>query len=235
MKNRLLRIFAFHIFTLLIFLIPAFSAMPPGIDSLEQLVRDYIRIAQPTMDTSFRLAITVHDVPGLWDSLRIHLFHAEYQSSDGTWFWDGEFLYRNGTIRIFVPDFDGWGLMSGVMRGATLYYTYSWGSGIHRCHIGRLFLNPDTIVIQESGGYAGKDLFVVKTADNLIAIYLYSCWGSRNFNEFDSSAVKWGLIRETESSITVIDTLGKEIPPNFPSKPRAEKANNGRKQTPEKG
>jgi hypothetical protein len=212
------RIFTLQIFTLLTFTIPAFSSTPPAIDSLERLVRYYMRVAQPTFDTSFYLTISVHNVPGLWDSLRIRLFHAEYQSSDGTWSWDGEFLYRNNTIRIFVPDFGGWGLMSGVMRGNTLYYTYSWESGTHRCHIGKLFLNPDTVIIQESGGYSGKDLFVVKTADSFIAVYLYSSWASRDFNEFDSSAVKWGLIRETESSITIIDTLGNKIPPNFPGK-----------------
>jgi hypothetical protein len=228
MKNRLLRIFTLQIFTLLTFIFSAFSTAPPSIDSLEQLVGDYIRIAKPTMDTSFRLATTVHSVPGLWESLRILLFHAEYQSSDGTWFWNGEFLYRDGAIRFFVPDFGGWGLMSGVMRGNTLYYSYSWGSGTERSYIGRLRSNADTLVIQESGGYSDKDLFIAKTVDSL-AVYLYSPWSPRNFNEFDSSAIKWGLIRETDSSIFIIDTLGKEIPPQFPSKTHIEKVNISRK------
>jgi hypothetical protein len=222
MKNRL------FLFIVLAFITLGFSSMPPGIDSLEQLVGDYIRIAKPTMDTSFRLTTTVHNVPGLWESLRILLFHAEYQSSDGTWFWNGEFLYRDGAIRFFVPDFGGWGLMSGVMRGTTLYYSYSWGSGTERSYIGRLSLNADTIVVQESGGYTDKDLFIAKTVDSL-AVYLYSSWSPRDFNEFDSSAIKWGLIRETDSSITIIDTLGKDIPPQFPSKTHVEKINTVRK------
>jgi hypothetical protein len=211
------------ILVIIIFVTSAFPSIPPKVDSLERLVRYYIHTEKPTMDTEFNLTLTVHTVPGLWDSLGILLFHATYESSDGTWFWDGEFFYRNGVIRIFVPDFNGSGLMSGVMRGNRFYYTYSWGSGTHRCHLGRLFLNSDSVVIQESGGYADKDFFVMESKDNRMAVYLYSSWSSRNFNEVDSTAEKWGVVKETQSSITVVDTLGKEIPPLFPGKNRIEK------------
>ncbi|MBN1576580.1 MAG: hypothetical protein JW913_08510 [Chitinispirillaceae bacterium] len=74
--------------------------------------------------SAYQLIFAQHDVPGLWNSLRIHIFHTEYRSSDGTWFRDEKFLYRNGTVQYFVSSFGGWGLMSGVMRGSVLYYTY---------------------------------------------------------------------------------------------------------------
>lgn len=167
------------------------------------------------MTNPYTLRLTMHEVSGLWDSLGICLFVAEYRSADGTWFRNEEFLYRKGAIRYFTDCFGGWGMMSGQMMGSALYYTYSWGSGIHRSHIGRLSIDHDTIVIRESGGYADKDLYVAEPENGVIPVFLYKIRKMISFNELDSSAVKWGYVHEGAASISIIDTLGNEITPNF--------------------
>lgn len=197
----------------ILFCCTAFSSQKPGVDSLDKLVRTYDLIASPGLVSGYQLTITEHNVSGLWDSLHIHLFKAEYRAGDGTWFRDEEFLYRNGQVQIFTGCFGGYGLMSGVMKGSVFYYTYSFGSGIHRTHLGRLFYDGDNLVQQESGGYAFIDFIVAEpTSDTL---YLYRSV-VKGFNDYTILPPPWGVVKETAKGITVVDTLGNEIKPDFP-------------------
>ncbi|MCD4658186.1 MAG: hypothetical protein K8S87_11665 [Planctomycetes bacterium] len=41
-----------------------------------------------------------------------------------------------------------------------MYYTYSFGSGVHRSHIGRLSIENERIVMQEFGYFENEDVFI---------------------------------------------------------------------------
>lgn len=46
---------------------PTFSSQPPGLDSLEILIRAYEKITHPDMNSSYQVIFTQYDVPGLWN------------------------------------------------------------------------------------------------------------------------------------------------------------------------
>ena len=100
--------------------------------------------------------------------------------------------------------------MSAVMVGDELYYTFSWGSGIHRSQIGRLSTDGAGLTINESGGYEDVDLFVHK-ADNRVQVE------EGRFIDFNSweSGRTFGWLRTQGLSFTVIDNAGNKIVSRF--------------------
>ena len=100
--------------------------------------------------------------------------------------------------------------MSAVMVGDELYYTFSWGSGIHRSQIGRLSADGAGLTINESGGYEDVDLFVHK-ADNRVQVE------EGRFIDFNSweSGRTFGWLRTQGLSFTVIDNAGNKIVSRF--------------------
>ena len=191
-----------------------FASQKLETDSIGKLIKEYSLAVNPNMNPDFNLTITEYDVDGLWDSLNIQIVNAVYRSLDGTWFNEGEFICFNGTVRPFACAFGGYGLMSGVVQNKTFYYTYSWGSGIHRSHVGCLFFYQNTLVIIETGGMMNFDLFVAKSISDSLYVYKgrYLSFNSWTAN----STPPWRVLLENNSGLVVFDSTGKEVKPDFP-------------------
>jgi len=134
------------------------------LDSIATLIREYSSLQNPDLNPDCQLSVTEYAVQGLWDSLGVQIVKARYLGEDSTQFNEHEFICLNGAVRPFASTFGGYGLMSGLVFRKVFYYTFSWGSGIHRSHAGCFFLDHDSLVIVQSGGYFWMDLFVSKTA-----------------------------------------------------------------------
>ena len=126
MKNTLLLILAF-VTTSTIGI-----AKPLTSKTIEPKIREYAFHQKPSLKPETRFEIEEFEVPGLKSALPIQLFFAKYLTPDGQRFSEMIFAYHDGKLTPFGSAFGGFGLMSAVVEKEILYYTYSWGSGIHR-------------------------------------------------------------------------------------------------------
>jgi hypothetical protein len=191
-----------------------FSCPRITVDSMSTLIKAYSLATNPNLTPDFRLAVTEYEVKDLYDSLGIQVFYADFLSQDGTWFRSGGYLYRNGTVTLFSDSFGGWGLMSGFVLKRTFYYTYSWGSGIHRSYVGCIFLDGDSLVFLDTGGYTNVDLFVSNCVGDSICVYtgVYKSFNSWILVKDNG----WRVIDNNKSRLAVIDSTGKEVLPDIP-------------------
>jgi len=189
-------------------------------ETLLPLVKEYAFREKPGLNPSTRFEIEEFPVEGLEETLDLQLFHVRSLSSDGQQFSEMELIYRDGALTPFANAFGGFGLMSAVLAEDGLYYTYSWGSGIHRSHVGRLCIEDGRLAILESGGYVNTDLFVRKVKGGIKV-------ESGRFTGFNSweAAEKFGWLKQQGSSLVIVDEEGAKVPPEFPveeqGKPRA--------------
>jgi hypothetical protein len=104
--------------------------------------------------------------------------------------------------------------MSGFVLKRTFYYSYMWGSGIQRSQIGCFSANGDSLAFLETGGYTFLDLFVSNCAGDSI------CVVTGYYQSFNSWTVvkdnKWRAIIVNGTRLAIIDSTGKEVPPNIP-------------------
>lgn len=200
--------------TCLLFPFISFASPRLSPDSMSALIKAYSLATNPNLTPDFRLVVTEYEVKDLYDSLGIQVFHADFLSQDGTWFRSGGYLYLNGTVTLFSDSFGGWRLMSGVVVKRTFYYTYSWGSGIHRSHVGCLFLDGDSLIFLDTGGFMNFDLFVSNCASDSICVYTGV---SKSFNSWILIKDDGGrVIDNNKSRLAVIDSTGKEVLPDIP-------------------
>jgi hypothetical protein len=177
-------------------------------DALIPLVKEYAFRDEPTLDASTQFKVEERRVDGLQEEMGIQLFSASYLSN-GNRFDERYFIYHNGTLTPFACSIGGFGLMSTVVSDGALYYTYSWGSGIHRSQIGRLSIEGDRIEIVESGGYIGTDLFVSK-GDNEIVVKR-RCFEPKPLGSLQVV----GTVKRKGSSLVIVDAAGAEVSSNF--------------------
>jgi hypothetical protein len=178
-------------------------------EAVQPLIERYFYAALPNLNHETRFVVTELSVDRLWPDLHMQVFHAQLLAKDGQQFNSGNFIYYNGTVTPFAADIGGHGLMSGVTIGSEFYYTYSWGSGIHRSLIGRITVVEGKISEIESGGFVNKDLFVRKVG-NQIQVEIGS------FVAFNSwSGAKYGKVQIRGSSLVLIGTDGSVVTPQF--------------------
>jgi hypothetical protein len=180
------------------------------VEELAPLVREYAFRENPKLNPQTQFKIEEHEVHGLWHALRVRLFLARYLSDAGEQFNESLLFYHDGKVTPFASAFGGYGLMSAVVMDGNLYYTYSFGSGIHRSHIGRLSMDARDIRIIVSGGYSATDLFV-RNVDGRIRVE------SGKFTGFNSwkAERQVGWLKAKESSLAIVDATGAEVPPQF--------------------
>jgi len=180
------------------------------IEELVPLVREYAFRENPKLNPPVQFKIEEHEVDGLWHAIRVRLLLVRYMSAAGEQFNERLLVYHDGKLTPFASAFGGYGLMSAVVMDGKLYYTYSWGSGIHRSHIGRLSRDARDIRIIVSGGYSSTDLFV-RNVDGRIRVEAGKFTG---FNSWKvESQVGW--LKAKESSLAIVDETGAEVPPQF--------------------
>ena len=179
-------------------------------EALAPLVREYAFQEMRKLNPQTQFKIEEYEVSGLWHALEIQLFLARYMSPNGDQFNEGLFIYSDGKITPFASASGGHGLMSAVLMDDKLYYTYSWGSGRHRSHVGRVSVDDAKITITESGGYAQADLFI-KKVNGKIQVEVGRFTG---FNSWEA-AEKIGCVKIKASSLVIVDAAGAEVPARF--------------------
>ena len=114
-------------------------------------------------------------------------------------------IYKDGALTTFGNSFGGYGLMSATMDEDMLFYTYSWGSGIHRSHVGALSIMGDQIQILETVGFVNEDLFVRNMGgQSIIEVGDYL-----GFNSWEKSGVL-GQPKLLNGSLSIIDHEGND-------------------------
>jgi hypothetical protein len=185
----------------------------PNAEQVQRLVRDCAFAFSPNLNTNTVFEIRKLAVDGLWESMRLQVFDVAYTLKDVEWFNGFVGVYHNGKIASLAPSVGGYGLMSGLINSGEFYYTYSWGSGIHRSHVAKLRIADGKLKSTDSGGFEGQDLFVVADSGGKVRVV------SGDFKEFN----RWekgkdiGFIGMTNSSaLQIIGPKGGVVPPTFP-------------------
>lgn len=181
---------------------------------LAELVRQWAFDAKPGLrEKGVRLEIEPYPVPGLEDALDLDLLLVRFVSAEnGEQFNEAILIHREGTLTPFASAFGGFGLMSAVVHEESLYYSYSFGSGIHRSHVGVLSKNEaGKLELRESGGYFSDDLFVrVKEGAIVVESGRYE-----DFNQW-KSAKPFGTVNREAATFTIVDASGKARPGEGP-------------------
>ncbi|HEY1789206.1 MAG TPA: hypothetical protein VGJ73_13680 [Verrucomicrobiae bacterium] len=169
----------------------------------------FVLTSIPSLNTN-NLEIKIHkmEVKGLWEELQVEAITVECLRN-GQWFNGFAGIYHNGKITVIAPTFGGFGLMSGLVSRGKFYYTYSWGSGIHRSHVARLRFENGKLEIEGSGGFQDKDLFVSTDLGGKVNVL------SGMFKEFNhwEAASEIGFVGGTNSAgLEIIDANGNVAP-----------------------
>ncbi|MBN1610840.1 MAG: hypothetical protein JW940_29685 [Polyangiaceae bacterium] len=181
-----------------------------GIREAAALVAEWAFDENPDLNPTAAFDVLEYDVPDLWETLRVQLFYVDYVSTDGQHFNSALLAYYQGELYPFAATFGGHGLMSGVLQGDAFYYSYSWGSGIHRSVLGRLTIGDAEPEFVESGGFMNIDLFLT-LGDTEIQVEQ----GTYRDYEDWTGAVPFGTLVDRGTELGVIDSEGNEIVPDI--------------------
>jgi hypothetical protein len=96
--------------------------------------------------------------------------------------------------------------MSAVISGGKLYYTYSFGSGLHRSHLAQLSIVGGKLAFAESGPLLDQDCFVKQDGARIRL-------EKGEFVKFNAwkAGRRIGEIAAKESGFVVLDEAGMEI------------------------
>ena len=98
--------------------------------------------------------------------------------------------------------------MSTVLLDGALYYSYSWGSGVHRSRLGRISLDEAELQICETQEFLFTDLFLRSVKERIRVetgtYYAPSAW-------HDGQLVGW--LEYQEPTLLLVDDAGAEISP----------------------
>jgi hypothetical protein len=145
---------------------PAFGQRPASPAELKILVKNYAFRNKPELKADTQFAIEEYAIDGL-KALDVQIILARYLAPDGSQFNEALLIYHDGKLAPFANAFGGHGLMSAVVSGGKLYYTYSFGSGRHRCHLAQLSIVGGKLAFAESGPLLEQDCFVKKDGARL--------------------------------------------------------------------
>lgn len=175
--------------------------------SIEPLYRAHRFATAPKLNPDVKFAIDEFEVPGLWAALEVQIFNV-HDLIRGQSIPGNPFLCYRGKIHPFVESTGGQGLMSAVVAGPALYYSYSWGSGIHRSHVGRLQIVNDAPVRAESAALVDRDMFVTTSTNGRILVTAKS---SRGPVPRDAGAPLGWIKLQPDGRLSIADALGDEI------------------------
>ena len=177
-------------------------------DSLEALARERAFKAKPELNPETEFQIYEFEIDGLWDEMGIQLISAAYLV-DGQQFNEALYIARDGSLSPFASTFGGFGFMSAVLSGGDVYYSYSWGSGIHRSCMGRIALDEKgKLQITETEEFLFTDLFL-RSVDGGVRV---ETGGYDAFNSWqEGQPVGWLEYRKRR--LVLVDDDGGEISP----------------------
>jgi hypothetical protein len=160
------------------------------------------------------LQVEEHPVEGLWEALHLQLLTVHCLSGDGTPFREIALVHHRGTFTECAQAFGGSGLMSAVVQGGQCWFTWSWGSGIHRSHAGRITVAGGALVILASGAYRDVDLFVRAGGKGPSV-------ETGTFDHFNAwhQGKPIGTLSIRGMRLELLDPSGRDIAPFFPAAP----------------
>lgn len=178
----------------------------PNASQIDEQFRNFAFSTWTNMDPATQFNIRVEPVQGLWETMQIQLMIVPEFSS---WLYRYPCLLHNGKVQTIGICIGGYGLMSGLVQGTNFYYTYSWGSGIHRSQVGKAQIVDGQVNFWETTGFwaAGPDLFLSRRSDGKIAVVSGTFEG---FNVCQKPA-DYGLIDETDPANTKVIDLNSNI------------------------
>ena len=162
----------------------------------------HVLAQNPDLAPSTFFKVKEFEVDGLWEAMSLQLFVVGCMTSptDEWTFREDLFIYHRGEVIPFAIHFGGFGLTSASVHDGDLFYTYSWGSGIHRSHIGRVSLKSGQLEISDSGGFIDYELFI----DSSNTVY------DAKFKDFNSwsSEVELGSVRYSSNELPHLEVIG---------------------------
>lgn len=159
--------------------------------SLQDRVWAAARLESPELNPDTAFAIEEYPIEGLQEALGLRILQVHFLV-DGERFKERVYADHDGQLIPFTTTFGGFGLMSAVVADDTLHYTYSWGSGIHRSHVGEMRVVDGQIQIQESDGHVHCDLFVRLEDGNVVV-------EEGDFHAFNDYSVKVKVVGSDDS------------------------------------
>ncbi len=176
-------------------------------ESASRLYRDYALHALSNRNVLAEYVLTERPIPGLWNAVGAQAFSVG-ERIKGQIVWRDPVFCVAGKILPFGSSAGGVGVMSAVVQGDAFYYTYAFGSGIHRSHVGRLRLVDGEPQQHESAPFP-QDLFVEKAGDGVRVVQATY----REFNAWENG-VEHGRIDPAEKyRLRIIDAHGAEVVP----------------------
>lgn len=181
---------------------------------LPALVREYAFRLNPRLDPKTKFEIKEHQVEGLWDALKVRVFHVRWILVAGTPSAGESFFYHKGTVTPFVPPWNcsvgGHTLTSGAVNGGNFYYSYSCHSlKYHGSVVGKLSVADGKLKAVKSDSYPLREL-LVRDVDGKIRVEVGGY--RRTFNSW-----QWikdiGTVREKGDVLQIVDGKGKGVTP----------------------
>jgi hypothetical protein len=183
----------------------AFGQRSASPAELKTLVKNFALRNNPELQSDTRFAIEEYTIEGL-KALDFQIILARYLGTDGSQFNEALLVYHDGKLTPFGSALGGHGLMSAVVSGGKLYYTYSFGSGRHFCILAQLSIVDGKLTFAESGPLLYQDFFVKQDGARLRL-------EKGEFEKFNSwkAGPKIGEIVAKKSGFAVLNDAGKEI------------------------
>jgi hypothetical protein len=184
----------------------------PNSEQIQRLVRGFAFASAPSLNTNTEFRIRKLEVKGLWEELKLQVVNVEYLIR-GQAFNECAVLFYDGKVTSLAPTIGGHGVMSGVAHQGEFYFTYSWGSGIHRSHVARLQVANGSLKRSDSGGFRNMDLFVSTGAGEKVHVFAGELKG---LNEW-AAGRDIGTVGITNASkILFLSGKGDAVAPTFP-------------------
>ncbi len=157
----------------------------------------------PTLAKDSKINIVELKVAGANEALDGVLAEARYQSADGSIFRTELYFVRKGKLTRIDNGVMAAKLLSGAMLGKDLYYSWSGGSGVHQCYVGRLTLTKGKVVKTDNCVSLKYDLYL-RTKKEGVAALRYS--GSNN-----KSPKLVGKVVTKDGKLHVVDEKGESV------------------------
>lgn len=135
---------------------------------IAQLVRSFYASSHTNLNPAAEFEIRIEPVRDLWEALGIQIMKARLVVGGQEASRFGCVLY-GGTVTELGRSFGGYGLMSGLVKGQSFYFTYSFGSGLQRSQVGKLQIVEGAVKLWATDDFFERDLFLRRT-DSAIAI-----------------------------------------------------------------
>ncbi len=154
------------------------------------------------MNPETEFDIRIEPIAAIWEGLRIQVLVVRC-GLDGQTPNQFACVVYQGTVKTLGASIGGYGLMSGLAQGQSFYFTYSWGSGVHRSHAGKLQIVNGAVQLWDSGGFLNVDLFLSRRPNGDVAVE------SGKFESFNGwgQPAEYARIDESDPSNTKLVAL----------------------------